>query len=81
MMLERTLRGFAGIFVLITVTLGYFHSPFWFLLTVFVGLNLFQSAFSNWCPMKSFLKILGVKSCEERIGHTKDSFAYGDQIE
>ena len=65
MILESTLRGIAGIFILVTVVLGYFHSPLWFLLTVFVGLNLFQSAFSNWCPMMSFLKMLGMRSCDD----------------
>ena len=67
MMLERILRGISGIFVLVTVVLGYFHSPLWFLLTIFVGLNLFQSAFSNWCPMMSFLKMFGIKSCDDQI--------------
>jgi predicted RND superfamily exporter protein len=67
MILERILRGITGIFVLVTVVLGYFHSPLWFVLTIFVGLNLFQSAFSNWCPMMSFLKMFGIKSCDDQI--------------
>jgi len=43
------------------VALGYWVHPAWFLFTAFVGLNLFQSAFTNWCPMMSFLGKLGVE--------------------
>ena len=61
MTVDRYLRMIAGAFVMASVALGYFVSPYWFLLTAFVGLNLFQSAFSNWCPMMSFLRKAGVK--------------------
>jgi hypothetical protein len=54
------LRMIAGIFVTATVALGYFVSPWFFLFTAFVGLNLLQSAFSGWCPMISILKAAGV---------------------
>ncbi len=67
MKLERTLRGIGGGFVLISVALAHYHSPWWLLFTAFVGLNLLQSAFSNWCPMKSILKMCNLKSCEEEI--------------
>jgi len=75
MKLERALRGVAGIVILISLALVYFHSPWWLLLTTFMGLNLLQSAFSNWCPMKSILQWLDMKSCEDEIedirkGHT-----------
>jgi len=63
MTIERLLRMIAGAFVVLSVTLGYWVHPGWFLFTAFVGLNLFQSAFTNWCPMITFLKKLGVKSC------------------
>lgn len=53
MKLERTLRGIGGGFVLISVALAHYHSPWWLLFTALVGLNLLQSAFSNWCPMMS----------------------------
>jgi hypothetical protein len=53
----------AGAFVVATVALGYYVDPRWFLFTAFVGLNLFQSAFSNWCPMMTFLKKLGIREC------------------
>ncbi len=58
---NRWLRLVAGSFVLISVALGYWVSPWWFLFTAFVGLNLLQSAFTNWCPMMTFLRKLGVK--------------------
>ena len=61
MNIERSLRMIAGFFVLATVGLGYWHSPYWFLFTAFVGLNLLQSAFTNWCPMMTFLRWIGVK--------------------
>ena len=60
MTVERSLRLIAGFFVLLSVALGYWVSPYWFLFTAFVGLNLFQSAFSNWCPMMTILRKLGV---------------------
>ena len=59
MTIERYLRLIAGCFVLGTVLLGYFHSPYWFLFTGFVAINLIQSAFTNWCPMMTFLRRLG----------------------
>jgi hypothetical protein len=62
MTVERTLRLIAGALVAISVALGYWVSPYWFLLTAFVGLNLFQSGFSNWCPMMTFLRKAGVKN-------------------
>jgi Protein of unknown function (DUF2892) len=52
----------AGAIVAISLAFGYWVSPYWFLLTAFVGLNLFQSAFTNWCPMITFLRKAGVKS-------------------
>lgn len=61
MTIERALRLIAGVFVLFSVLLGYFVSPYWFLLTGFVALNLIQSSFTNWCPMMSLLRWTGVK--------------------
>ena len=60
--INRWLRLIAGTFVLATLALGYFVSPWWYLFTAFVGLNLFQSAFTNWCPMMAFLRKLGVRA-------------------
>jgi len=62
MTLERYLRLIAGAFVLVSLALGYWVSPYWFLVTALVGLNLFQSAFTNWCPMMTFLRKAGVKA-------------------
>jgi hypothetical protein len=55
------LRLIAGFFVMISVALGYWVHPAFFLFTAFVGLNLFQSGLTRWCPMITFLKKAGVK--------------------
>jgi len=60
MSLERYLRLIAGIFVLLSLGLGYWVSPYWFLFTAFVGVNLFQSGITNWCLMITFLRKLGL---------------------
>jgi hypothetical protein len=57
---ERYLRLMAGCVVLISLALGHWVSPYWHLLTAFAGLNLLQSAFTNWCPAMTFLRMLGV---------------------
>ena len=59
---ERGLRLVAGLFVILSVALGYFVNPWFLAFTVFVGLNLFQSAFTNWCPMMTLLRRAGVRS-------------------
>ncbi|MGK2904792.1 MAG: YgaP family membrane protein [Desulfuromonadales bacterium] len=61
MTVNRYLRMIAGFFVVLSVTLAHFHSPYWLYFTAFVGLNLLQSAFSNWCPMITILRKLGIK--------------------
>jgi hypothetical protein len=61
MTVERYLRLIAGLFVLLSLALGCWVSPYWFLFTAFVGLNLFQSAFTNWCPMMTILRKAGVR--------------------
>jgi hypothetical protein len=60
MTVNRYLRLIAGTFVLLSVGLGYLVDHRWYLFTAFVGLNLFQSAFSDWCPMITVLRKLGV---------------------
>lgn len=67
MTLDRYLRMIAGAFVMASLALGYWVSPYWFLFTGFVGLNLFQSAFTNWCPMMTILKKLHAPSCEHEV--------------
>ena len=61
MTVERYLRAIAGFFVIASAVLGHYHSPYWLLFTGFVGVNLLQSAFTDWCPMMTFLRKLGVK--------------------
>ncbi len=61
MTVETMLRGIAGFFVVVSALLAHYHSSYWLLFTGFVGLNLLQSAFTNWCPMMTLLRKLGVK--------------------
>ncbi len=67
MTMDRYLRMIAGFFVLLSLALGTWVNPTWFYFTAFVGLNLFQSAFTNWCPMITILKKFGVKSCAHEV--------------
>ncbi len=53
----------AGSFILISVALTVYVSKWWLIWTVLVGLNLIQSAFTNWCPAETILKKMGVKEC------------------
>jgi disulfide bond formation protein DsbB len=55
---ERIIRIFAGAVVMISLALGYFHSPYWYWLTAFAGFNLFQSGFTTFCPPEMLLKKL-----------------------
>ncbi len=58
---ENYIRIVAGTFVFTTALLGYFHNQNWLFVTMFVGLNLFQFGFTNFCPLKCALKKVGVK--------------------
>jgi hypothetical protein len=60
MHIERALRLIAGVFILLSVLLGWLISPWFYLFTAFVGLNLIQSAFTNWCPMIAILRKAGL---------------------
>lgn len=60
MYVDRMLRIIAGAFIMLSLALAHWHSSNWLWFTAFVGLNLFQSGFSNWCPMFFFLEKLGV---------------------
>lgn len=57
---EMIIRAIAGTFVLMSLALGYFVSPYWLLFTAFVGLNLLQSSFTKWCLMEDLLKKAGI---------------------
>lgn len=61
MTVERYLRLIAGFFILASLALGYWVSPWFYLFTAFVGLNLFQSGLTNWCPMMAILRAVGVE--------------------
>jgi len=61
MTVERWLRLIAGFFILLSLALSVYHDQRWLWFTAFVGLNLLQSAFTNWCPMMTILRKLGVK--------------------
>jgi hypothetical protein len=64
MTVEQGLRAVAGAFVMASLALGYWIDHRWFLFTGFVGLNLFQSAFTNWCPMITILQKMGLRDPE-----------------
>jgi hypothetical protein len=60
MTVNEALRLIAGFFVLLSLLLGYYFSPWFYLFTGFVALNLMQSAFSHWCPMMWLLQKMGL---------------------
>jgi len=64
MTLERKIRMIAGTFVLASLALGWWVSPYWFLFTAFVGVNLLQSSLTGWCLMEDILRWTGIH--EER---------------
>ena len=61
MNVNRFLRLIAGALIMISLALGTWVNPWWYAFTAFVGLNLFQSAFTDWCPMMTFLRKVGVR--------------------
>ena len=64
MTVERALRLIAGVFVFASVLAGTVGHPYFFWFTAFVGLNLFQSAFTNWCPMMTILRAAGLPDAD-----------------
>jgi len=63
MTIERALRIIAGLFIMLSVVLAVYHNHWWLAFTAFIGLNLFQSGFTNWCPMVFILQKAGLKRC------------------
>nr|WP_321361661.1 DUF2892 domain-containing protein [uncultured Hyphomonas sp.] len=61
MNVDRAVFAFAGVVVSLSLALGYFVSPYWFLLTAFAGLNMFQAAFTGFCPAAVVFKAIGLK--------------------
>ncbi len=60
MKLQLIIRRFAGSFILISLLLAHYVSPYWLWFTAFVGFNLIQSSFTNFCPLEIVLKKMGV---------------------
>ena len=60
MSIDRVVLAFAGAMILLSLGLELWVSPYWLLLAAFVGLNLFQSAFTGFCPLAIILKKLGL---------------------
>jgi hypothetical protein len=60
---EKLIRRFAGVFVIGSLVLGWWVHPAWFAFTAFVGLNLFQSSFTNLCPLERILGRVGFPGC------------------
>lgn len=63
---DRIIRRFAGTFVLLSLALGWWVSPYWFLFTAFVGFNLLQSSFTNFCPLEKILGAIGFPGCRRQ---------------
>jgi hypothetical protein len=61
MNIDRVVLAFAGSMILLSVALAHFVSPWWLLLTVFVGANLLQSSFTGFCPLAKILRAFGMK--------------------
>lgn len=68
MTVERGVRLIGGVMVLISLLLAHFASLYWLWLTAFVGVNLLQSASTNWCPAMSILRAMGLKDAGRGIG-------------
>ena len=62
MNVDRAVLGFAGIMILASLLLAWFVSPYWLLLTVFVGLNMLQASFTGFCPVAMIFRRLGLKA-------------------
>jgi hypothetical protein len=63
---DNLIRRFAGTFILLSVALGVWVNPAWFMFTAFVGLNLVQSSFTGFCPLERILGAVGLFGCTPR---------------
>lgn len=70
MRMHYIIRGIAGTMVLVSLALGTLVSPWWYLLTAFVGANLLQSSFTRWCLMENILEALGIAEREQPEQHS-----------
>jgi hypothetical protein len=63
---DRIIRRFAGVFIVLSVALGALVNPWWYAFTAFVGVNLLQSSFTNFCPLETVLTRVGFPGCTTR---------------
>lgn len=63
---DRIIRRFAGTFILLSLALGWWVNPAWFLFTAFVGVNLLQSSFTSFCPLERVLGRFGLAGCRRK---------------
>jgi Protein of unknown function (DUF2892). len=63
---DRIIRRIAGVFIMLSVALGYFVHPGWFGFTAFVGFNLFQSSITGFCPLEKILGRFGILGCSAK---------------
>ncbi len=64
MNVDRWVLAFAGVFILASLALSQFHHPYWLWFTAFVGVNIFQAAFTRFCPLARIFAALGVRKGE-----------------
>lgn len=77
MTVHQYIRLISGVFMLASLALAYLVDMRWLWLAAFVGLNLLQSAFSDWCPMTAFLRKMGVPECRHDSAPAKARAARG----
>jgi hypothetical protein len=65
MKMHMIIRRFAGTFILASLLLAHYHDPLWLWFTAFVGFNLIQSSFTNFCPLEMILRKMGIGGCGE----------------
>lgn len=77
MKMHLIIRRFAGAFILASLLLAHYHSPHWLWFTAFVGFNLLQSSFTNFCPLEIVLRKIGIGQdgcgCEKKAGTSCNS--------
>lgn len=66
---DRIIRRFAGVFVLASLALGWWVSPWWLLFTGFAGFNLLQSSFTGFCPLERILGAARLAGCKPAARH------------
>jgi len=70
MTMERKIRLIAGTLILVSLSLGHWVNPWWYLFTAFIGVNLIQSSITRWCLMEDILRATGVHR-EGAEGHVQ----------